>query len=239
MPELTPDEYWVLEHWFGRFKNPFGAYVKLAIELTLSQKTFINVNRVLQELIEKKVLSESPDKKHVRLTDYGHQLFLHFKSEQEDWYKQEIAKVDDTEKDEILIRKGETFRGFWIIRKTCLTSQKSIAIQDSYIGPDLFKLLSEIPEAIDIKVLTSDKPYKEKGAAELAYTKLKQQRTPLEMKKSDDFHGRYIFIDRKICYEVGHSIKDLGSKEATIKRLRSCAELYHEFEKIWKTASNI
>jgi hypothetical protein len=59
------------------------------------------------------------------------------------------------------------------------------------------------------------------------------------MKKSNGFHGRYIFIDEQTCYELGHSIKDLGLKESTIKILRCCDELITEFKKQWLSAKDV
>ena len=235
MVELTPDEYRVLRFGFYQYANPFRPFERINIEHKL-QRVCRDTYLILQDLVQKNVISESPDKTFVRLTDYGDQLFLYFSNQQEEWYKQEICKVDDAKQDEILIKKGETFRGYWIIRKICLGAKKNIIIQDNYVGPDLFKLLTEISQAIEINVLTSDKPYREKDSAELAYSKLKQQNTRIQMRKSNNFHGRYIFIDGQICYEVAHSIKDLGTKEATIKILRNCEDLLTEFEKHWLSA---
>jgi len=235
MVELTPDEYRVLRFGFYQYADPFKPFERVDIAHKLKH-VCMDSRIILQDLIIKGVLSESPDKIYVRLTDYGDQLFLYFSNQQDEWYKQEICKVDDAKQDEILIKKGETFRGYWIIRKICLGAKQNIIIQDNYVGPDLFKLLSEISQAIEINVLTSDKIYREKESAELAYSKLKQQNTRIQMKKSNDFHGRYIFIDEQICYEVAHSIKDLGTKEATIKILRNCEVLYTEFKKHWLSA---
>lgn len=94
-------------------------------------------------------------------------------------------------------------------------------------------------QAVEVSILTSDKSYKEKEATQLAYQKLKQENPKIKMKKSNDFHGRYIFIDGQICYEVAHSIKDLGKKESTIKVLRSCEALYNEFKRHWSSAKEV
>ncbi|MDP3024707.1 MAG: hypothetical protein Q8O10_04150 [candidate division Zixibacteria bacterium] len=233
MSELNADEHRLLKLWFCQYANPFQRHQKGYIIAKLVPNIMTNARIVMEGLIQKKVLSESPDKAYICLTDFGYELYLHFEQKQRDWNEQEIVKVSDVEKDEILIRKGDIFRGYWIIRNIFLSAQKSIVIQDNYLSPELFKLLSEIQTGIDIKILTSDKQYKEKDPSELAYTKLKQQNNQIEMRKSNNFHGRYIFIDRQFCWEIGHSIKDLGTKDATIKKLRNCEELYTEFEKLW------
>ncbi|MCJ7498339.1 MAG: hypothetical protein MUO78_09455 [candidate division Zixibacteria bacterium] len=239
MVELTPDEHWILKFGFYGCSNPFQPRQKGRIVHELRPPVGRDARPILKTLIEKKALSESPDKTYVRLTDYGHQIFKYFEEQQTDWNEQEVSKVDDANRDEILIRKGDFFSAYWITRKICLNADKSIVIQDNYIGPDLFKLRSEIPTLIEIKVLTSEKPYKDKEAAELAYTNLKKQNPRIEMKRSNDFHARYIFIDGQICYELGHSIKDLGTKEAIIKKLHICEELYSEFNKRWLSAKNV
>jgi len=238
MVELTSDEYRILRFGFYQYADPFRSLERATIVHKL-MRVCMDTRLILEDLVRKNVLSESPDKTYVRLTDYGDQLFLYFDSQQKEWHNQEICKVDDAEQDEILIRKGETYRGYSIIRKICLGATKNIVIQDNYVGPDLFKLLSEISQAIEINVLTSDKPYTEKESAELAYAKLKQQNPRIQMKKSNGFHGRYIFIDGQICYEVAHSIKDLGKKESTIKILRCCEDLYTEFKKHWLSAKEV
>lgn len=238
MSELTPDEHWILKFGFYEYADPFKARGKGAIRSKL-MRACRDAGPILEALVRKNVLSESPSRTEVRLTDYGHQLYSHFERQQEDWYEQEIAGVDDAEKDEILIRKGETFRAYWLIRKICLSARENLLIVDNYVGPDLFKLLSEMAEPIEIKVLGSDKSYREKNAAELAYAKLKEQNAGVQMRRSDDVHGRYIFIDWQVCYEVAHSIKDLGTKEATIKRMRGSQELYATLEKHWRVAKEV
>ena len=238
MAELTPDEHWVLKFGFYEYADPFKARGKGAIRSKL-MRACRDAGPILEALVKKKVLSESPDKVDVRLTDYGHQLYLYFEGKQNDWHKPDIARVDDDERDEILIRKGETSRAYRRVKKICLSAQENLVIVDNYVGPDLFRLLSEIPKSLEINVLSSDRSYTEKQEAEVAYAKLKQQNPRMQMRKSNDFHGRYIFIDKNVCFEFAHSIKDLGTKEATIKRLLACQELYSEFEKHWFAAKEV
>lgn len=202
MLELDPDEYRLLRVWFYQYANRFQRHQKVYIISRLVPNIVSNARIIMERLIQKKVLSESPDKAYVCLTDFGHELYLHFEQKQQNWNEQEIVKVNDVDKDEIVIKKGDFFRGHWIIRDICLSAQKSIAIQDNYLSPELFKLLSEIQKGIDIKILTSNKQHKEKDSTELAYGKLKQQNNQIEMRKSNDFHGRYIFIDKQFCWEI-------------------------------------
>jgi hypothetical protein len=168
MVELTSDEYRVLKFRFYQYANPFQQHDIVGIVHRLMPVS-MDARIILEDLVSKNVLSKSPDETSIRLTDYGHELYLHFENEQKDWYEQEIAKVDDTEKDEILIRQDQKYRGYWIIRQICLSAKKNITIQDNYVGPDLFQLLSEMSEAIEVSILISDKSYKGKEATQLAY----------------------------------------------------------------------
>lgn len=125
MVELTSDEYRVLRFGFYQYADPFRPLETARIVHQLMH-VCMDTRIILEDLVRKNVLSESPDGIYMRLTDYGHELYLHFESEQKEWYQQEIAKVDDAKKDEILIRQGQPFRGYRIIRQICLSAQKTL-----------------------------------------------------------------------------------------------------------------
>jgi hypothetical protein len=61
MPELTPDERWVLKYGFYQYADPFKPYSKETI-ITQLMPARKDTRPILKNLIDKKVLSESPDK---------------------------------------------------------------------------------------------------------------------------------------------------------------------------------
>jgi hypothetical protein len=86
---------------------------------------------------------------------------------------------------------------------------KSLSIIDPWVDSSLFKVLGTIStESIAIKLLTSSMPSDFSHEAKIFLAQHKNIK--LQVKKSKQFHDRFIILDDTECWHVGASIKDAG-----------------------------
>jgi hypothetical protein len=166
-----------------------------------------NAEYIIEELIKEHVLDRSPDGFSFKITDFGKELFEATRRKDEEWNKPGIIKVATFTKNEILIRAGEEFVAQRTIHEIFEKASSSIDIEDPYIGPELFDRISDSGIAVPIRVLGS------KWGASLSYCEaFKKTYRDVELRKysGTDLHDRFVFVDRKMGYHFGHSIKDLG-----------------------------
>lgn len=69
-------------------------------------------------------------------------------------------------------------------------------------------MLSEKAEGVSVKILTQQSP----SLKQLDVEKFNAQYGNLVMRLSNDFHDRFLIIDKKTLYHIGASLKDLGKK---------------------------
>ena len=82
----------------------------------------------------------------------------------------------------------------------------------------IYTVMSTLTGHLDIKILTSKVP----GDFGLEGKKfnMPHQSFTLELRKTKDFHDRFIVVDSKACYFLGASIKDAGDKSFSIVPLK-------------------
>lgn len=196
-------------------------------------------------MIKKRVLSVSPDGVSVKFTDYGIELYRAAVNAQEEWDSQPIIKVETLDHDQLLIRAGETFRANRILREILAKVREEVAVIDPYVGAPLFDLLMPLGGRVLIRVLRSNRVTGAdawaKGAI-LAYNAFKAQYESTEMRTLVEkvLHDRFILWNRTHEFSLGHSIKDLGTKDTQLTLLTPTADAQWKlFEQRWAEATPI
>lgn len=231
---LNKEELNFLVSFFSHWANPFRAFDKS--DICRRGYPFGGPHEIdLDKLIRKGAISESPNGYQIKLTDFGYELMKNHMRNKSDWSKQKVIRANLSDKNEVLVHKGNHYKGYEVVRDIFLSAKASLCIQDPYIGPEIFSLIYELDQ-IKIKVLLGKKPYKERASAILAYKQLKKEIDMIEMKVSSKIHNRYIFVDEKSVYQVGGSIKQLGEKDDIIRKINNVDSLLREFKKEWDKA---
>jgi hypothetical protein len=102
--------------------------------------------------------------------------------------------------------EGEIFDAYAFISELIKSAKKSITLFDNYIDESVLTLLSKNQSAnITIYTNTISKQL------ELDIKKYNAQYKPIELKKFDLSHDRFLIIDEEL-YHIGASLKDLGKK---------------------------
>lgn len=125
------------------------------------------------------------------------------------------------------------------IREIVHEAKKMIQIVDPYTDGTLFTLLATVTVPLHVQILTA----KTGGADfELEAKKFKAQYsgTKLEVRRTREFHDRFIIVDGSKCYHLGASVKDAGAKVcmiASVEDPNNVRALLLQQEQSWNSAS--
>lgn len=188
-------------------------------------------------LVRGNVLSISPDGQFVKWTDYGLALYQETEALQQAWTETPVIPLDDANKDQIVIRQGEAFRGKYFVLQVLKRARGQICIQDNYCSHEILAWLYSVAAAVEVRVLTSKKTTDQDKTFATIYREYKKERPNAEVRLLDkQFHDRKLFIDGAEGFQVGESLKEIGSKGTTITRLRDVRTHLQEFENLWNAA---
>ena len=130
-------------------------------------------------------------------------------------HEERLKLVENTfsnfkEKNNHLFFKGQIYDAYSLLIDIFNTSKKEIVIIDNYVDKNLLDILSKTKKSITI--ITNK--YNNQD-----YEKYKMQYNNVDLIINDDFHDRFIIIDRKTLYHCGASFKDLGKKCFEISKI--------------------
>ncbi len=235
--KLEQSELWVLDIYFRQY-GLHSAHDVGDIRHRLILLSFGETDAVLASLVSKKVLSVSPDQTKVRLTDYGAELYVASKAAEGDWEKRPIIRVSTLDRDEVVIRAGEMFRANRLLRDILSQAQKDLCLVDPYVGSVVFDLCEDAANGIPLRILTSTKA---QASAVAAYRAFKAKYPSTEMRTADPstLHDRYILWDRSQGVHLGHSIKDLGTRDTRVSKLQTPTQQFKLFEERWAKAASV
>ena len=122
-------------------------------------------------------------------------------------------KMQVNKKISTIFYNGQIYDAYSILMSILNSAKEEIIIIDNYAGKELLDVLKNI----DKKILIISK-----NIDDILIKKYKEQYSNVEFKKLDIFHDRFIIIDRKVLYNFGTSLKDLGKKCFAINEMESC-----------------
>ena len=104
---------------------------------------------------------------------------------------------------------GQVFDASSFATKHILSAKKSILLIDSWVDVTTLEMLAKKARGVTVEIVTSRYGGKV-SAGDVA--KFNAQHGGLTVRKSKNFHDRFLIIDDKTLYVFGASLKDLGSK---------------------------
>jgi hypothetical protein len=102
---------------------------------------------------------------------------------------------------------GEVFDAYVFVTKLVKSSKTSIKLIDNYIDESVLTLFSK-NQHTQVTLYTSNISKQLK----LDLKKYNTQYAPIEVKRLDVSHDRFLIIDDEVIYHIGASLKDLGKK---------------------------
>ena len=103
------------------------------------------------------------------------------------------------------------------IKKIVRQAECSLRIIDSYLDGTIFQLLGDVDRHLKVGLLAGKLPVD----FELERDKFRRQypNIEIEIRRSREFHDRFVVVDEKECWHIGCSIKDAGSKAFLLCRI--------------------
>ena len=108
--------------------------------------------------------------------------------------------------------KGQIYDAYSLLIEILTSSKKEIIIIDNYIDKTLLDILKELEKEI---IIITNK-YNNND-----YKKYKEQYDNITLIINNNFHDRFIIIDKKTLYHCGASFKDLGKKCFGIEKINN------------------
>jgi len=135
---------------------------------------------------------------------------------------------------------GAVYDFFKALNDTLSSAQKSLLIADPYMDNTIFDTyLSSVPKGVGVRLLVGKYTAKVKPATEKFIV---QYGAVLEVRCSNAFHDRLLFVDGHICWVIGQSIKDAAASKPTYLAPLApdiATPKLADYEKIWLHATAI
>ena len=145
----------------------------------------------------------------------------------------------DAEVTELFFPKSTKHDAYVEIRNIVQKTSESICIIDPHIDSTIFTVIKTIPQpSIKIKILTFQ-IHGSDFVHEASMFKSQHNEFSIEIRKTAEFHDRFILIDESECWHIGASIKDAGNKAFMMSLIEdggNKAALIQLFENSWSTA---
>jgi len=110
---------------------------------------------------------------------------------------------------------GQVYDAYIFVSDLIKSAQKSIVLIDNYIDDTVLTLLSKREAKVKVTIYTKNITKQ----LELDLQKHNAQYPPIELKKFDASHDRFLLIDNAQVYHIGASLKDLGKKWFAFSKL--------------------
>lgn len=109
---------------------------------------------------------------------------------------------------------GQIYDAFSFIVGLIGKAKKEIILIDNYVDVDTLNILCKRKQGVDIVIVTAGKG----SLSAKDITKFNAQYPKLSIKKTTDFHDRFLILDKSEVYHIGASIKDAGKKSFGITK---------------------
>lgn len=114
--------------------------------------------------------------------------------------------------------KGTEHDAYLQIRDILRKAHSVVVIIDPYMDSSMFQMLAAIPVArLKVQLLSSKLPTD--FALEARKFQIQYPHLSLEIRKTREFHDRFILLDGVECYHIGASIKDAGNRAFMISQI--------------------
>jgi len=104
--------------------------------------------------------------------------------------------------------EGQIFDAHTLVSDIVRSAKKSITIIDNYIDDTVLTLLTKRKKNVEVTICT--KSISKRLSQDVL--KFNAQYSPIQIKKLEKSHDRFIIIDENVVYHMGASLKDLGKK---------------------------
>jgi len=138
---------------------------------------------------------------------------------------------------ELFFPTGSEHDAYVRLRDIVQSAKAAVTIVDPYVDSSILTILGTAQVPLDIRILSFGVP------ADFAHEvkKFVQQHHPkaLEVRKTKEFHDRFVILDATRCFHVGASIKDAGLRGFMVSQVQDPSNvraLLKQVDDAWATA---
>lgn len=139
---------------------------------------------------------------------------------------------------ELFFPRGSEHDAYIKLREIAGSARSSLTIVDPYIDSSVLTILGTCGEGLDIRILSHNLP------SDFAHevSRFKKQHGPrsVEVRRTGEFHDRFVVVDTSRCFHVGASIKDAGLRAFMISQVQdqtNVRSLLKQVDKSWESAT--
>ncbi len=127
-----------------------------------------------------------------------------------------IRKNPKPKENQVFLPAGSQHDAYVRLRRIVKTTKQEILIVDAYVDQTLWALLSNLSPEVRIRILTN----RMQGDFRLESQKfVAQHGNSVTVRRTPNYHDRFIIADGRRCWHIGASIKDAGNKAFALSEL--------------------
>lgn len=127
--------------------------------------------------------------------------------------------------------EGQIYDAFSLLTELISKAEKEITLIDNYVDVGTLNILAKKQENVKVQIYT----VKRTRLSPTDINNFNQQYPTLGVDYTEEFHDRFLIIDRTLVYHVGASLKDAGKKCFAINRIEDRANIIDILNRIKKT----
>ena len=130
--------------------------------------------------------------------------------EADEKFKQIFKQLDVPKQNKaVIFFKGQMWDATSCIEEIIGEAKKSIILIDGYVDKGTLDMFTKKKSGVYVEIHTIRKNF---GITQKEIYTFSAQYGPLSIKFTDEFHDRFMILDKKSLYHIGASIKDAGKK---------------------------
>jgi len=135
-------------------------------------------------------------------------------------------EIKELKQDKGIFFEGQLFDSYNFISDLIRKAEKEIILIDNYIDDRTLNLFTK--RKIEVKVIIYTKEITNNLKQDLK--KFNSQYEPVQIKEFQKSHDRFLIIDKKECYHIGASLKDVGKKWFGFNKFENCSEILNKLK---------
>ena len=139
---------------------------------------------------------------------------------------------------ELFFPRGTQHDAYVELKNILLSAKRLLRVIDPYLDGTIFIILGDIQNSLNVELLTDKFPSDFELEADIFQQQHKN--IEIEIRRSKDFHDRFIIIDETECWHIGGSIKDAGKKGFMLSKIedpKNIRSLLHSLDNAWNNAT--
>ena len=111
--------------------------------------------------------------------------------------------------------EGQIYDAFSLLTELIAKAKKEIVLIDNYVDVGTLNILAKKQENVKAQIYT----VKRTKLSPTDINNFNQQYPALSVNYTEEFHDRFLIVDRNLAYHIGASLKDAGKKCFAINRI--------------------